>query len=135
MHHDDVLIHTGEMEWSPLVEGIGVKLLYSSRETGRWAVLLNAKKGASFSKHRHYGPGEYYVVSGRMEYRAGTAVTGDYGYEPLGAVHEQTAFSDDTLLYFTNYGPVLFLDEDDNVTSVLDNEFLENLTGGGAAAS
>lgn len=127
MKHDDILLHTGDLAWTPLVEGIDVKLLYSSGETGRWTVLLNCEAGSSFAKHKHFGPGEYYVVQGRMEYRAGCAVTGDYGYEPLGAVHESTTFPEKTLLHFTNYGPVLFLDEDDNVISVLDNDFLEQL--------
>lgn len=127
MHHDDVLLHTEDMEWTPLVEGIGVKLLYSSRETGRWTVLLDCAKGSSFDKHKHFGPGEYYVIKGKMEYRAGCAVTGDYGYEPLGAVHESTSFPEHTVLHFTNYGPVLFIDEDDNVLAILDNDFLERL--------
>lgn len=124
---DDVLLKTDEMAWTPLVEGIGYKLLYSSSETGRWTVLLNCEKGSSFAKHKHFGPGEYYVISGRMEYRAGCAVTGDYGYEPLGAVHDHTFFAEDTILHFTNYGPVLFIDDDDNVLSVLDHKLLEDL--------
>jgi len=128
MISDDVLLHTDDVQWAPLVEGISVKLLYSSSETGRWTVLLNCEKDSSFARHKHYGPGEYYVVYGKMEYRAGCAVTGDYGYEPLGAIHDKTTFAEDTLLHFTNYGPVLFIDEKGNVLSVLDNELLEELT-------
>lgn len=127
MEQDDILLQTDKMEWTPLVEGIGFKLLYSSSETGRWTVLLNCEKGSAFAMHRHYGPGEYYVVSGKMEYRAGSAKTGDYGYEPLGAVHEHTFFPEHTILHFTNYGPVLFIDDDDNVLSVLDHKLLEDL--------
>lgn len=133
MLHDDILLRTDELPWTPLVDGISVKLLFSSKESGRWTVLLNCEEGSSFAKHKHFGPGEYYVVHGKMDYRAGEAVTGDYGYEPLGAVHECTTFPEETLLHFTNYGPVLFLDEEDNVISVLDNAFLEELVSATAA--
>ncbi|MEM8696547.1 MAG: 2,4'-dihydroxyacetophenone dioxygenase family protein [Pseudomonadota bacterium] len=131
MYADESLIDVEKLPWFPLVEGIDVKLLFSSSETGRWTVLLRCRPGSSFAKHKHYGAGEYYVVKGRMEYRMGGAKTGDFGYEPLGAIHEMTSFPEYTELLFTNYGPVLFLDDDDNVTSILDNSFLEELTQGG----
>lgn len=127
MHIDEALTNTAQLEWKPLADGIDFKLLFSSKETGRWTVLLRCEEGSSFNKHKHYGAGEYFVVEGEMKYRMGTAQTGDYGYEPLGAVHEKTTFTKPTLLFFTNYGPVLFLDENDNVLSILDNSFLENL--------
>jgi acetylacetone-cleaving enzyme len=56
------------------------------------------------------GAGEYYVISGKMEVRGGvenggiTAITGDYGYEPNGVIHDMTNFPEDTILYFTNFG-------------------------------
>lgn len=128
MYADESLIDVEKMAWHPLVEGIDVKLLFSSPETGRWTVLLKCQAGSSFAKHKHYGAGEYYVVKGQMEYRMGGAKTGDFGYEPLGAVHELTSFPEYTELLFTNYGPVLFLDDDGNVISILDNSFLEELT-------
>ena len=58
---------------------------------------------------------------------AGSAVAGDYGYEPLDAVHVETNFPEYSELYFTNHGPVVFLDEDDNVTSILDHSVLTQL--------
>jgi anti-sigma factor ChrR (cupin superfamily) len=127
MHIDEAMIKTEDLPWKPLAEGIDVKLLFSSPETGRWTVLLKCEKGSSFDKHKHYGAGEYYVIEGRMEYRMGVAVTGDYGYEPLGAVHDKTTFTEDTLLHFTNHGPVLFLDENEAVISILDTSYLETL--------
>ena len=67
------------------------------------------------------------MVKGRMEYRAGTAVAGDYGYEPLDAVHEETNFPEYSELYFTNHGPVVFLDDYANVTSILEHSVLMRL--------
>lgn len=128
MYADESLIDVEKLAWHQLVEGVEVKLLFSSSETGRWTVLLKCQPGSSFGKHKHYGAGEYFVVKGHMEYRMGGAKTGDFGYEPLGAVHELTSFTEYTELLFTNYGPVLFLDDEDNVISILDNSSLEELT-------
>lgn len=133
MHIDEAMIDTAALDWKPLADGIDVKLLFSSKETGRWTVLLKCAEGSFFARHKHYGAGEYYVVKGQMEYRMGTAQTGDYGYEPLGAIHDRTTFTQDTLLYFTNHGPVLFLDDEDNIQSILDSEFLETLCSPGAS--
>ena len=113
--------------WRSLAEGIDIKLLFSSHETGRWTVIIRGQPGASFARHKHYAAGEYYVIKGQMDYRMGSATEGTYGYEPLGVIHDETTFTEYTELFFTNYGPVLFLDDDDNVVSILDNAFLESL--------
>jgi len=90
----DILVKTTDLPWVPLAEGIDYRVLRTSPETGTWTVLLRAQAGSSFVKHRHLGPGEYFMIKGRMEYRAGCAVAGDYGYEPLDAVHEETKFTE-----------------------------------------
>lgn len=120
----DILLDPDTLPWHNLVDGIDVKLLRASEETGTWTVLLNCSPGSSFARHKHLGAGEYYVVSGRMQYRAGEAKTGDYGYEPLGAIHDHTFFPEQTLLLFTNHGPVVFIDDEDEVTAVLNHEVL-----------
>src|SRR5262252_8270769 len=64
------------------------------KETGHWTVLLKCAKGSGIPRHEHLGAGEYYVISGKMEVRGGvenggiTAITGDYGYEPNGVIHD-----------------------------------------------
>lgn len=123
----ELLTTPNDLEWYNLVEGIDFKLFFTSKETGRWTVLLRCQPGSFFPKHRHLGAGEYYVVEGKMEYRMGTALEGTYGYEPLDAIHDHTAFPEYTLLYFTNHGPVVFLDEEDNVTSILDHSYLTDI--------
>ena len=126
----ELLTTPNDLEWFNLVEGIDFKLFYTSKETGRWTTLLRCQPGSFFPRHRHLGAGEYYVVEGKMEYRMGTALEGTYGYEPLDAIHDHTAFPEYTLLYFTNYGPVVFLDEEDNVTSILDHSYLTDIVDG-----
>ncbi len=63
------------------------------------------------------------MFKGVMDYRMGTARAGDYGYEPLGVYHENTSFIEDTELFFTNYGPIAFLNEDKSVKFLLDWKF------------
>ncbi len=127
----EVLQNTAQLRWTPMVAGIDYRLLFASRETGRWTVLFRCQPGSFIPRHKHYGAGEYFVVKGRMEYRMGTAEAGTYGYEPLGATHDRTTFPEYTELLFTNFGPVIFLNEDDSVASILDNELLEKLASGG----
>lgn len=130
---EDTYIATSEMPWLEFGNGIDFKILRTSQETGAWTVLFRCAKGASFSPHRHLGGGEYLVLKGRMEIRGGkdkggiTAVAGDYGYEPNGVLHEETAFPVKTELYFTNFGAIQFLTPDLKPDFVLDYAMLEEL--------
>lgn len=127
-HSKDVLLTAGSLPWVPLAEGIDFKLLRSSEETGTWVVLFRCQEGSRFDRHRHLGAGEYYVIKGRMSYRAGVAVTGDYGYEPLDSIHDCTIFEEYTELLFTNHGPVVYINDKDEVTAILDHSVLSALT-------
>ena len=131
----DVLLNTGNIPWVPLAEGIEFRLLRRSEETGIWVVMFRCQEGSRFERHRHLGAGEYYVITGRMSYRAGVAVTGDYGYEPLDSIHDCTIFEEYTELLFTNHGPVVYIDENDEVTAVLDHSVLSELTAEHAVAA
>ena len=124
--HEDILVNTNQLPWIPIAEGIDYRILRTSKETGVWTVLFRAQAGSSFAPHKHLGAGEYYMIKGHMKYRGGEARTGDYGYEPLGVVHEKTDFPEYTELYYTNFGPVVFLDDDGGVDTVLDHEFIES---------
>ncbi len=124
---EDVLMPVAELPWIPMIDGIDFKLLRISPEIGTWTVILRCAKGSSFPAHKHLGAGEYYVLKGAMHYRAGTATSNCYGYEPIGTVHEGTNFSEDTELLFTNHGPVLFLEEDGSFSKALDYEAVYNL--------
>lgn len=116
---EDIHKESTRMAWESMLEGIDYKLLRLSRETGAWTVIFRCAKGASFPPHYHITPGEYYVIKGKMSYRAGIANTGDYGYEPLGVFHEQTIFEEETELLFTNFGPVAFTNPDGFVAQII----------------
>lgn len=123
---DDILLHVDEQAWIPLYDGISFKLLRISEETGTWTVMFRCLAGSSFAPHFHHGPGEFFMVSGRMVYRAGQAVAGDYGYEPLGVFHEETNFPEDTDILFTNHGPIAFVDDEKNVIGIMDYAFVRD---------
>ena len=123
----EILADSTQGRWVSLNTGITFRLLFSSGETGRWTVLFRCQPGSFIPRHQHYGAGEYFVVKGLMQYRMGRAPAGTYGYEPIGAVHDRTEFPEYTELLFTNYGPVVFLNEDDSVASILDHAAIERL--------
>jgi anti-sigma factor ChrR (cupin superfamily) len=120
---NEYLVRTGELDWTTFSEGIEYKILRTSPETGDWTLLFRCAAGAAFPAHLHYGAGEYLMLKGTMDYRMGIARAGDYGYEPLGVYHERTNFLEDSELLFTNHGPIAFVDEDMNVTTLLDWKF------------
>jgi anti-sigma factor ChrR (cupin superfamily) len=129
----DLYVSARNAGWAPFGEGIKFRLLRISPETGTWTVLLSCAPGSSIARHRHLAAGEYFVVSGVMELRGGeqgggvTARTGDYGWEPVSIVHDNTYFPEQTELFFTNHGAVLFMDEQDQTTLVLDWEAIQKL--------
>jgi len=135
----DIYVHASQEPWLPFYPGIGFKLLRATQETGHWTVLLNCSKGSTIPRHEHMGAGEYYIVSGKMEVRGGvenggiTALTGDYGYEPNGVIHDLTSFLEDTVLYFTNFGPIRYIDNDDNTVGFLDWQGVLKATADGSA--
>jgi quercetin dioxygenase-like cupin family protein len=124
----DVYVHTDGMPWiaDPFSKGIWFKVLRTSAETGAWTVLFKCEKGSAFARHQHLGAGEYFMLSGKTEVRGGvqnggiTACAGDYGYEPSGVIHDSTCFVEDSMFLFTNYGPLKFIDDDDNTLFVVD---------------
>ena len=135
---EDKYVNSSALPWKEFGGGVDFKLLRTSQETGTWTVLFRCAAGSSIAPHRHLGGGEYLMIKGRMEVRGGaenggiTAVTGDYGYEPNGVLHDSTSFPEYTELYFTNKGAIQFLTEDLQPDFVLDFEKLEEIN---AAAS
>jgi anti-sigma factor ChrR (cupin superfamily) len=132
----DLHIPASSLPWRAFFPGVDFKLLRTSAETGTFTLLLRTLAGASLPKHRHLGAGEYYMVSGKMLVRGGreggglTATTGDWGYEPLGIVHDSTEFPEVSVLLFTNHGPIQFLDEHDNTVAILDCQQVQLMAEG-----
>ena len=118
----EILVQTDDLDWQVMGEGVGIKILRVSEETGQWTGLIRMEAGATFAAHKHLGAADGYIVKGCLEYRVGSAETGSYLYEPLGAVHEATTCSEETVILFTAYGPIVFRAEDGSVTQILSYE-------------
>lgn len=123
----DVFVPASTQDWLPMFDGIQFKPLRFSDETGAWTVIFRCEKDSFFPAHYHLGPAEFYMVTGHMVYRAGEAMAGDYGYEPVGAFHERTNFKEQTDLYFTAFGPIGFIDDDDRIETVMDHKYVRDL--------
>lgn len=119
---NEILIQTEEMAWETLGDGVGIKVLRVSEETGQWTALIRMDAGATFAAHKHFGAADGYITKGELEYRVGSASAGSYLYEPLGAVHDATTCSAETEILFTSYGPIVFYNEDGSVAQLLSYE-------------
>ena len=118
MKHD-LLIRAGELPWVELGDGASAQYLRNCEITGQWVQILRLNAGASLPSHYHFGAGEFIVLKGELHYAAGIAKSGDYGYEPLGAVHEKTYAPVDTELFYVGYGPLAALGADGKFTGVM----------------
>ena len=132
----DILIHCDEIPWTRVYEGVWIKDLRSCDVTGQWTQLLKMDAGAVLPAHFHLGAGEFFVVKGEFVYRGGTARTGDYGYEPLGALHEQPRAAAETVLFYVGYGPLALLNPDGTVKGVMGSRAVNEFQSqAGATAS
>lgn len=124
--------------WQPLPEVFGArganwKLLHVSPESGSWTAAFFYPKGSSVPSHIHVGPGEYFMLRGKLEVRGGdmtggvTATAPCYGYEATGARHDVTLFLEDTEVYMRFQGPLQMIDNLGNAIGVFGWEEVQNL--------
>ena len=88
-----------------------VKPLWTSPDSGGWAVLLKWKAGYKAPAHKHLGAIHAFVVSGKLQLRDKELNAGDYIYEANGVIHEETLALEDTVHLNIADGPVLFFDD------------------------
>jgi quercetin dioxygenase-like cupin family protein len=126
--------------WVEFGPGIQMRLLRATPETGHWSALFKCAKGSTFGRHEHLGAGEYYVISGTAVLRGGaerggnTSRAGDYAYEPNGVIHDATEFPEESLVYFSNDGPLKFIDDDNNILFICDWRTVRDAARAGEAA-
>jgi 2,4'-dihydroxyacetophenone dioxygenase len=117
---DAALVRPSDLDW--IDDGVGnkVKVLRINEETGFFHILISAKAGQVNPPHTHLGPADFYVIEGGFDYRGGSARTGDWVYEPTGAVHDATTHPMDTIYLANVYGPVAFHNSDGSIAGILD---------------
>lgn len=105
--------------------GIEMEVFSTDPSTGGFSSILRGKKGGTFLPHLHLAGCEYMILSGALNYRDQLAPAGDTGYESYGSIHEVTVFPEETEMLFITHGPILFLDESNNPTEILDSRWIE----------
>ena len=137
----EILIQTDDLPWVKMGEGVDIKVLRVSEETGFWSAIIRMQPGAIFAAHKHLAAADFLILKGKLKYRMGEAGEGAYGYEPTGAVHDVTTCDEETVLTFNAFGPSIFYNEDGSVGQILNHETALELmhgtqkefTAGGAA--
>ncbi|HEX6420125.1 MAG TPA: 2,4'-dihydroxyacetophenone dioxygenase family protein [Acidimicrobiales bacterium] len=122
-----VALHRGERDlpFVDLGDGSDLQLLQCDVGAGLWVIRTRFRPGYVVPTHKHTGEVFAFTLSGSWKYAEYPEVNtaGSYLYEPAGSVHTLTVPPDNagvTDVWFAIRGANLDLDEDGNVTSVID---------------
>ena len=122
-----LLIRPDDLKWVETPGGNALKVLRVSEETGSWSALFRSAKGTTNPPHIHLGPADFYVVEGVLEFRGGVARTGDWIYEPNGAVHEATHHPEETIYLANVHGGIAFTGENQEILGISDGRAMKAL--------
>lgn len=120
-------LHRGEREL-PFVEfepGVEMQVLQVDIPSGLWVIRMRLQPGATLPTHRHGGEVFAFTLKGAWKYLEYPEVNtaGSYLYEPAGSIHTLHAPASNTEVtdvWFAIRGPNLNLDENGNVSLILD---------------
>ncbi len=126
-------LHRGEDElpFVDIGDGSTMQLLQVDIEAGLWVVRTRFNPGYQVQTHKHTGEVYAFTVSGCWKYKEYPEVNraGSYLFEPAGSVHTLTVPEDNTEVtdvFFAIRGANLNLDENGNVVSVWDAQFVRD---------
>ena len=124
-------IHRGEDELPFVAAGDGthIQLLHVDVEKALWVVRTRFEPGVVIPTHKHTGEVYAFTLAGSWKYKEYPEVNtaGSYLYEPAGSIHTLMVPADQegmTDVWFAIHGANLNLDEDGNVESVYDAQFI-----------
>ena len=121
-------IHFGvdELPFVDMGGGNLLKVLQVKRGEGLWIVENILQAGFEVERHRHTGPVWGYTRSGAWKYKEYDYVNraGSFLYEPAGSIHTLQCLEDTTQVWFHMYGANINLDENEEVSSILDGQVL-----------
>ena len=112
---------------APLADGVKMEVIATDPSTGGFSCILRGKKGGTFAPHLHLAGCDYLIMSGALNYRDELAPAGDSGYEPYGSIHEKTVFPEETEMLFITHGPIMFMDENNAYTEIMDSRWVDEL--------
>ena len=127
---NDYLLTINDLDWYPLGDRTWFRLLRHNHDTGQFVIILRMDAGAQFLSHKHYGPAEFLMMKGELDYTDKVARPGDYGWEGMYARHESTKVAVDTEMLFIGYGPIIFEYDAGNTILILDGGLFADVAAG-----
>lgn len=120
--NDDLEISTADIDprrWMPVGEQAWSLPLMFDRNAGTWVSQLRVEGAGTVERHRHANPVTGYTLDGTWGYRERDWVMrkGSFLYEPAGDIHTLYVHPEQGRMtaLFHVYGPLIYLDEKDNV--------------------
>jgi quercetin dioxygenase-like cupin family protein len=114
-----------ERVWVEIEPNVWFRPLFFDMNTGSHGEVLRVRRGGVLSRHRHPSPVHGFVIKGSWRYLEHTwrATEGSYVFEPPGEIHTLTVDEDcpEMQTIFIICGPVLYIDDRDEVMHVEDN--------------
>lgn len=120
------LINEEDLPYIDLPDGSSLQLLQVDLNQNLWVVRSRFKPGFGVETHYHTGPVFAVTHSGEWfykEYPDKINRAGAYLYEPAHSLHTLTVADDakeDAVVWFAIFGSNVNIDDDNNVTSILD---------------
>lgn len=107
------------------IPGGQLRLVHADIAAGVWVVANRFEPGMAVTRHRHTGQVFAWTTAGCWMYREyGVRYeAGSYVHEPAGSIHTLVVPQDNTELtevFFVIHGANLDLDENDNITGIVD---------------
>ena len=120
------LIQDSDLPWVSLPDGSQLQVLHADLNQNLWIIRNKFKPGFGVETHYHTGPVFAVTTSGEWfykEYPEKINEAGSYLFEPAHSVHTLAVADDareDAEVWFAIFGSNVNIDDDGNVTSVLD---------------
>jgi 2,4'-dihydroxyacetophenone dioxygenase len=121
-----ILIHDDDLPFVALPDGSKLQLLQVDLNQNLWVVRARFQPGFAIDTHYHTGSVFAVTLSGEWfykEYPDKVNRAGSYLYEPAHSLHTLTVAEDateDAVVWFAVYGSNINLDDDNNVTGMVD---------------
>jgi 2,4'-dihydroxyacetophenone dioxygenase len=121
---EPLAVHLGEADipFVDIGDGSLLRVLQVKTGEGLWIIENIFQAGYEVETHKHTGPVYGYTTSGAWKYKEYDYINraGSFLYEPASSMHTLQCIEDNTRVWFQMYGSNINLDDQGNITSVVD---------------
>ncbi|TNC79786.1 MAG: cupin [Oleiphilus sp.] len=128
-----ILIHDEDLPHVELPDGSTLQVLHVDLNQNLWIIQNRFKPGFGVETHYHTGPVFAFTRSGEWfykEYPDKVNTAGSYLFEPAHSIHTLTVAEDakeDVVVWFAIFGSNVNIDDEGNVTSIIDAKTVLNI--------